>query len=81
MQDENPRRLPEITMGALYVEEIDDWSEEDENNNYRIDPDEIEISKHSTNLESMKMEEENDRTRWSQLVEPALHFKQKPRET
>lgn len=72
LQLENPKRLPEITIGALYVEEISDYedlSEEDENNNYLIDPDEIDRAKHNINLESMGMREVNGKSCWSQLVE------------
>lgn len=70
--EEELQRLPEITIGALYAEEIDDyedWSEEDKNNNYLVDPDEKNLTKHHTNLESMRIEKENDRTHWSQLVD------------
>lgn len=64
--EENPQRLPEITMGALYVE---DMSEEDENNNYLLDPDEIDITKHSINLEPIEIKKENGEAHWSQLVD------------
>lgn len=69
---ELPKRLPEITMGAFYIEEIEDddnLSEENGNNNFLIDPDTIDLTKEDINLEALGMKKINDETQWNDLVE------------
>lgn len=64
--------LPEITMGALYIEEIeddDDISVGDENNNFIEDPDTIDLTMVDTNLEAMSMKKINGHIQWIDLEE------------
>lgn len=64
-------RLPELTMGAFYIEEIndyEDYEEEDINNNYLLDPDTTNLVKHNIHLEDMKIEEDGQ-TQWNKLIE------------
>lgn len=67
-----PERLPEITIGAFYIEDECDYEDldtEDENNNYLIDPDTIDVNQNNINLEALGMKRENGKTIWNQLVE------------
>lgn len=67
-----PERLPEITIGAFYIEDEYDYEDldtEDENNNYLIDSDTIDVNQNNINLEALGMKRENGKTIWNQLVE------------
>lgn len=73
-----PECLPEITLGAFYVEEIseyEDISSEDENNNFLIDPDVIDLTRDEINLEAMGMKKINGETIWNDHVkEPSYRY-------
>lgn len=71
-----PECLPEITMGAFYIEELDDYedlSSADENNNFLIDPNTVDSTRWESDPEAMEIQETSEDTRWNNLVEESSY--------